>query len=203
LIQQYLEKGDGDKKFAIEAASKMASQVDRTAAVIKNLRDLIRLGRRQIGQQNLHVLIREALDLLEPNLRRTNVSVRVSIARDLHEIMVDRLQVEQVLMNIISNALEAINESGSPERMINIDSFNLEDGRVEIVIRDTGPGFPADFNFRQSGIRSSSKKDGLGVGLSLSRTIIEGHDGELLLEGDKAGAVVRIRLKSFPREAHQ
>lgn len=197
LIQQYLENGQGNRNSAVEAASKMASQVDRTAAVVKNLRDLIRLGRRQIGQQNLHVLIRDALDLLEPNLRRAGISVKISIARDIRDVMVDRLQIEQVLMNIITNAIDAINDGGSNERMINISGFNLDDKMVEIVVHDSGPGFPNDFNFGQSGIRSSHKKEGLGVGLSLSRTIIEGHDGELLLEGDKSGAVVRIRLKSF------
>lgn len=200
FIQQYLERGGGDKGSAIEAANKMTIQVDRTAAVIKNLRDLIRLGRRQVGQQNVQVLIREALDLLEPNLRRTGVSVKVSIARDIRDVMVDRLQIEQVLMNIISNAIDAINDAGSFERLINIDGSNIEGDRVEVAIRDSGPGFPADFNFRQSGIRSSSKKEGLGVGLSLSRTIIEGHGGELYLGGDKRGAVVRIRLKAFPQE---
>lgn len=203
LIQQYLEKDTGEKYAAIDAASKMATQVDRTAAVIKNLRDLIRLGRREIGQQNVHVLVREALDLLEPNFRRTAVSVRVSITRDVLDVMVDRLQIEQVLMNIISNAIDAINDSRSTKRLINIDAFNLDDGRVEIAIRDSGPGFPNDFNFRQSGIRSSSKKEGLGVGLSLSHTIIEGHGGELLLGGDGRGAIVRIRLKTFPREVIQ
>jgi C4-dicarboxylate-specific signal transduction histidine kinase len=104
-------------------------------------------------------------------------------------------------MNIISNAIDAINDSRSAKRLINIDAFNLDDTSVEIAIRDSGPGFPNDFNFRQFGIRSSSKKEGLGVGLSLSHTIIEGHGGELLLGGNNEGAIVRIRLKAFPREA--
>jgi len=200
LIQQYLESGVGGKDAAIDAATKVASQVDRTAAVIKNLRDLIRLGRRQIGQQSLHVLIREALDLLEPNLQRNAISVKVAISRDIRDALVDRLQIEQVLMNIISNAIDAINDSGSQDRLITIEAFNLDDDHVEVIVRDSGPGFPQDFDFRRSGIHSSSKKDGLGVGLSLSRTIIEGHNGSLLLDGDRKGAVVHIRLKSFREE---
>ena len=98
-----------------------------------------------------------------------------------------------------SNAIDAINDSGTHERLINIEATNLDDDHIEVIVRDSGPGFPQDFNLRQPGIHSSSKKDGLGVGLSLSRTIIEGHDGNLLLEGDGKGAVVHIRLKSFPR----
>jgi two-component system, LuxR family, sensor kinase FixL len=200
LVQEYLERGEGDRRLAIEAASKVANQVDRTAAVIKNLRDFIRLGRRQVGEQSPHVLIREALDLLEPNLQRACISVKVSVSRDIRNAAVDRLQIEQVLMNIISNAIDAISDNNSNERLIDIDAKNISKNAIEIKVHDSGPGFPRDFNFRQSGIRSSSKKDGLGVGLSLSRTIVEGHGGELLLEGDGHGAVVRIRLKSATRE---
>lgn len=203
LVQRHLQTGEGDKATAEEAISKMANQVDRTAAVVKNLRDLIRLGRRQIKQQSVHVLIREALDLLEPNLQRAGISVKVAIARDIREAPVDRLQIEQVLINIISNAIDAIDGSGTHPRMINIAAYNLDDERVEIVVRDSGPGFPDGFDFSHSGIRSSNKKDSLGVGLSLSRTLVEGHDGELLLENDGAGAVVRIRLKTLPKDCRQ
>lgn len=204
LVQEYLIKGEGNRDVAIEAASKVASQVDRTAAVVRNLRDFIRLGRRQIGEQNPHLLIREALDLLEPNLQRTGASVKVAIARNIQHAAVDRLQIEQVLMNIISNAIDAMSDNDpSRERLISIDANNIDNSRIEIQVRDSGPGFPPGFDLKKSGIRSSSKRDGLGVGLSLSQTIIEGHGGELLLENDGKGALVRIRLNSFPRGTAQ
>ena len=204
LVQEYLVKGEGDRLIAIEAASKVASQVDRTAAVVRNLRDFIRLGRRQIGEQNLHVLIREALDLQEPNLQRAGASVKVTIPRDIRSVAVDRLQIEQVLMNIISNAIDAMSDNEPDrERLIKITARNIDPDRLEIVVKDSGPGFPSGFDLRKSGIRSSSKRDGLGVGLSLSQTIVEGHGGELLLENDGNGALVRIRLHSFPRGAIQ
>ncbi len=200
LVQEYLVKGEGDRKIAIEAASKVASQVDRTAAVVRNLRDFIRLGRRQIGEQSPHLLIREALDLLEPNLQRTGASVKVTVARNIRNAAVDRLQIEQVLMNIISNAIDAMSENDpSKDRLISISANNIDGNRIEIQVRDSGPGFPPGFNLKKSGIRSSSKKDGLGVGLSLSQTIVEGHGGELILENVGKGALVRIRLNSFPR----
>ncbi|HML27245.1 MAG TPA: MASE1 domain-containing protein [Hyphomicrobium sp.] len=204
LVQEYLAKGEGNRDIAIEAASKVASQVDRTAAVVRNLRDFIRLGRRQIGEQNPHLLIREALDLLEPNLQRTGASVKVAIARNIQNAAVDRLQIEQVLMNIISNAIDAMSDNDpSRERLISIEANNIVNNRIEIQVRDSGPGFPPGFDLKKTGIRSSSKKDGLGVGLSLSQTIVEGHGGELLLENDDKGALVRIRLNSFPRGTTQ
>lgn len=200
LVQEYLVKGEGNREIAIEAASKVASQVDRTAAVVRNLRDFIRLGRRQIGEQSPHLLIREALDLLEPNLQRTGASVKVTIARNIRNAAVDRLQIEQVLMNIISNAIDAMSENDPmKDRLISISAANIDNNRIEIQVQDSGPGFPPGFNLKKSGIRSSSKKDGLGVGLSLSQTIVEGHGGELILENKGQGALVRIRLNSFPR----
>lgn len=200
LVQEYLVKGEGNREIAIEAASKVASQVDRTAAVVRNLRDFIRLGRRQIGEQSPHLLIREALDLLEPNLQRTGASVKVTIARNIRNAAVDRLQIEQVLMNIISNAIDAMSENDPmKDRLISISATNIDSNRIEIQVQDSGPGFPPGFNLKKSGIRSSSKKDGLGVGLSLSQTIVEGHGGELILENKGQGALVRIRLNSFPR----
>lgn len=200
LVQEYLVKGEGNREIAIEAASKVASQVDRTAAVVRNLRDFIRLGRRQIGEQSPHLLIREALDLLEPNLQRTGASVKVTIARNIRNAAVDRLQIEQVLMNIISNAIDAMSENDPmKDRLISIGAANIDSNRIEIQVQDSGPGFPPGFNLKKSGIRSSSKKDGLGVGLSLSQTIVEGHGGELILENKGQGALVRIRLNSFPR----
>lgn len=200
LVQEYLVKGEGNREIAIEAASKVASQVDRTAAVVRNLRDFIRLGRRQIGEQSPHLLIREALDLLEPNLQRTGASVKVTIARNIRNAAVDRLQIEQVLMNIISNAIDAMSENDPmKDRLISISAANIDSNRIEIQVQDSGPGFPPGFNLKKSGIRSSSKKDGLGVGLSLSQTIVEGHGGELILENKGQGALVRIRLNSFPR----
>ncbi|MBS0252487.1 MAG: MASE1 domain-containing protein [Proteobacteria bacterium] len=199
LVQEYLMTGEGNREIAIEAASKVASQVDRTAAVVRNLRDFIRLGRRQIGEQSPHLLIREALDLLEPNLQRTGASVKVAIARDIRNAAVDRLQIEQVLMNIISNAIDAMSENyPSKDRLISISANNIDGNRIEIQVQDSGPGFPPGFNLRKSGIRSSSKKDGLGVGLSLSQTIVEGHGGELILKNEGEGALVLIRLNSFP-----
>jgi two-component system sensor kinase FixL len=204
LVQEYLVSGQGDRTVAIEAASKVASQVERTAAVVRNLRDFIRLGRRQISEQSPHLLIREVLDLLEPNLQRAGASVKVAIARDIQNAAVDRLQIEQVLMNIISNAVEAmVDNDSSRERLIKIGARNISGNRIEIEVADSGPGFPTGFDLRKSGIRTSSKKDGLGVGLSLSQTIIEGHGGELLLSSNDKGALVRIRLKSFPRGAEQ
>ncbi|HET6388562.1 ATP-binding protein [Hyphomicrobium sp.] len=202
VVQDYLVKGEGDRSLAIEAATKVASQVDRTAAVVRSLRDLIRLGRRQVAEQHPALLVTEALDLLAPNLARAGAAVKVAIPRDIRTVAVDRLQIEQVLMNIISNAADAMSENEPARaRVIHISASNTGSDRVEIVIKDRGPGFPAGFDLRKSGIRSSSKRDGLGVGLSLSQTIVEGHGGELVLENDSEGAVVRIRLDSFHREA--
>ena len=108
--------------------------------------------------------------------------------------MVDRLQVEQVLINLIRNSVEAIEGSGSLGGGISIEAEPTGGGLVEICIMDTGPGFPRERI--ESGFLplSSSKTDGLGLGLSLSRSIVEAHGGRLWLDAVAHGASIRFTL---------
>jgi len=123
--------------------------------------------------------------------------VTVSVERNVPRIMVDKLQIEQVLVNLIANANEAmaVNEPG--DKHLHLRAKNLPGtGEVEIMVSDNGPGFPPDFDIRRSGLMGSTKEDGLGVGLSVSRTIVESHGGELAIGGSAKGAVVSIRLRA-------
>ena len=108
-------------------------------------------------------------------------------------MMVDLLQVEQVLLNLLRNAIEAISER---ERggLVTIQATRLDRDEVGFEIRDTGPGFPADFATAEFPPFSSTKSEGLGVGLSLCRSIIESHGGKFQIGGGREGAVVRFTL---------
>ena len=86
----------------------MAAQVGRTDAVVKSFRDLVKRGRPQIRSESVHEVFRETLGLISPTLQREGVDVTVSIERGIRRIMIDKLQIEQVLINLISNAVEAM-----------------------------------------------------------------------------------------------
>lgn len=196
LVKRYLETDAGTKSAAIEAAGKAVAQVERTAAIIKSLRDLIRLGRSEIGPQSVQRIVRETVEMLEPNLQRSNVELKTRIPKDLPEVLADLLQVEQVLLNLIWNAIEAIGGAGYKRGTVTITAAAQPEGFVEISVSDTGPGFSRDLKDAAVGPAISTKPDGLGLGLALSRSIVEGHGGRLTIGGDGSGAIVRFTLRT-------
>jgi len=196
LIKRHLETGAGSKAAVVEAAAKAVAQVDRTAAIIKSLRDLIRLGRSEFRPQSVARIVRETVDLLEPNLQRGAVALKTQIPKDLPPVRADLLQVEQVLLNVIWNAIEAIQGAGHARGTVTITAAAPVPGFVEISVSDTGPGFSRDFKSSPVGPAMSTKPDGLGLGLALSRSIVETHGGRLTIGGGEGGAVVRFTLRT-------
>jgi C4-dicarboxylate-specific signal transduction histidine kinase len=180
----------------VETAGKVAAQVERASEVVKRLRALVRLDRDGRAPTSIERIVTEALDLCQPDLDRNGIRVRANIANNLPLVIVDLLQIEQVLLNIFRNAIEAMNETAHGGRTITIDANLIKNGDVEVSVRDTGPGFPAELLADQFPPFSTTKPEGLGVGLSLSRTIVEAHGGRLTTGGDSHGAVVRFTLPS-------
>ncbi len=197
LVKRYMETGTGSREAAIDAAAKAVAQVERTAAIIKSLRDLIRLGRSEIAPQSVQRIVRETIDLLEPNLPRGKVEIKTRIPKELPLVLADLLQVEQVLLNLLWNAIEAIEGEGRATRgTISIAATSQAPGFVEISVADTGPGFPHAFKVASVGPSRSTKRNGLGLGLALSRSIVEAHGGRLSIDDSASGAVVRFTLRT-------
>jgi two-component system sensor kinase FixL len=178
----------------VDTAQKAAAQVERAAEVLKRLRALIRLDQTGRAPTSIDRIVKETLDLCQPGLAQHNVKVETIFATDLPLVMADLLQIEQVLMNIVRNAVEAIHEAGATGGTITIKAVRADNETVAITVSDTGPGFLPELTAKQMLPLSSTKPDGLGIGLSLSRTIIEAHGGRLALGGSAEGAVVSFTL---------
>jgi two-component system sensor kinase FixL len=108
--------------------------------------------------------------------------------------MVDMLQIEQTLLNLMRNSIEAIGAAKHRNGVINIEAIQDGAGTVEIRIVDNGPGFPPDFMDSPFLPFASQKTEGLGVGLPLCRSIVEAHGGRLWLDRNARGAVVHFTL---------
>ena len=116
--------------------------------------------------------------------------------------MVDMLQIEQVLLNLMRNSIEAIGDSGSPHGSILIEAKPADNEFVEVRVVDSGPGFPREQIENGFLPLSSSKADGLGIGLPLCRSIVEAHGGRLWLDASSQGASVRFTLPIAKKSEH-
>ena len=171
---------------------------ERASAVIQRLRSL--LARHELDRQRLdpNTLVREAVSLMTQEADRRGVRVVENLGTSLPAVEGDRVHLVQVLLVLLINALDAMEERYSSNREVAI-STGAADGGVEIVVRDGGPGIrPADFS-RLFDSFFTTKANGMGLGLSIARSIIEAHGGKIWAENSTGGgAVFHIRLAAAP-----
>ena len=186
----------------VDAARKAAAQISRASDVVRRLRTLVRLGRSDMARTRIDLIVREAVELIRPDAEQQNVLLKVDVASNLPVVMADKLQIEQVLLNLMRNSIEAIAAARSSRGQITIRAAIEQPGFVEITVNDTGPGFPAALATDELPPTPAIKKDGLGVGLSLCRTIAKAHGGELHIWNRYPGATVGILLPISEMSQH-
>lgn len=174
-----------------QAVGKTVEQVERAADVIRRLRALIKLDHSGRKTSRLATMVDVALRLCRPDLERHHVVIRLDLPPTLPAVEVDALQIEQVLVNVIQNARDAMGNDGGT---ITITARALDAETIEVQVKDTGPGFPASMLEGPLLQFWTSKPHGIGIGLSLSRSIIESHGGRLDLAAGPVGALVRFTL---------
>jgi C4-dicarboxylate-specific signal transduction histidine kinase len=190
---RWLERDDPDMSEAREAASRLVKDVTRAADIISSTRSLFRKGALQRELVDVNELIREMIVLLRSEANRYSISIRTELAEHLPKIMADRVQLQQVFLNLMLNGIDAMKEmSGGSELTI---KSQADDGELKISVRDTGVGLPpeqADQIFRAF---YTTKDSGTGMGLSISRSIIESHGGRLwVADNSGRGAVFQFTL---------
>jgi C4-dicarboxylate-specific signal transduction histidine kinase len=194
LVADMTSSTSPDAAELAEIAKKAVAQVDRAAEVIRRLRALVRLDRSNRAVCSVERLVEEAIELCQPSLDRAIVTAQFRQAVDLPPVMVDLLQIEQVLVNLMRNSVEAIAGSGNLEGGILIEAKPADREFVEIRVLDSGPGFSRELIENGFLPLSSSKPDGLGLGLPLCRSIVEAHGGRLSLDAVSHGASIRFTL---------
>lgn len=189
-------KGATEAKAASEASARVIAQVDRAAEVVRRLRNFIRLGRSEISPANVRKVLEDALGYCRADLDRYGILARTDVEPELPEVHVDVLQIEQVIVNLIRNAAEALSDAGRYDGKVIIEAAREGDDRVVVRVRDNGPGFDADLFERALLPFTTTKEDGLGLGLSLARSIVEAHGGRLVIASTASGATVSFTLQA-------
>lgn len=194
LVSASLHDQIGPNRSIAETAEKAAAQVQRAADVVRHLRALIRLDKSDRAPIQIERIVKEALAICQPDLERTHIATSLSIPAGLPAVIADMLQIEQVVLNLVRNAIDAIEKQDDPVRRIEIAARALDGDFVEISVCDSGPGFDPALLESPPLPFVSAKDGGLGIGLSLCRSIVESHQGTLRLATDERGARVAFTL---------
>ncbi|MFN2425247.1 MAG: PAS domain-containing protein [Candidatus Binatia bacterium] len=180
----------------LELLASIASETMRAAGIVAHLRSFVDKGEPQMEEVDLVEVVRHVPHLLLLDFERSRVSLRTALANDPLRVRADSIQIEQVIVNLLQNAIDSIHEAEATERVIEL-SASRRNGNAEISVRDTGTGVSASAAERMFEPFFTTKKQGLGMGLALSRSVLESHRGRIWMEDPSdggAGIIVRFSL---------
>jgi two-component system sensor kinase FixL len=173
----------------------IADQAVRAGDIIRRLRSLTRTGNTQHGPADVNAVIAELTDLIQSDAKVHGVAYRAELAPNLPQITLDRAQIQQVVLNLVRNALEALALAQLDAREVVVRTRRTPEGDVEIAVCDNGPGVDSQIADRMFDPFCTTKPDGTGLGLAISRTIVRAHGGSLEHSPHvPAGACFAIRL---------
>ena len=185
-----------EKPDLVAALEKTAKQAERAAQIIRRIRAFVKRSEPRREPSHPATIVDESVDLAGIELRRRNVALHIYVAQRLPVLMVDPILIEQVLLNLLKNAAEAIDSAGLPLPRRNIELRVVprhtpdEGGVIEFTVTDSGPGLKDEVIGRLYEAFFSTKVEGLGIGLSLCRSIIESHRGRIRAENLYNGTTV-------------
>ena len=183
---------EGMRDQLIEVMERVASQAERAGEIIRQLRRFIRKEEPERKWVDLNRLIRELVAFLQPELRKARVILQLQLLEELPQLWAHDIQLEQVLLNLTRNAIEAMQDVPPEQRRLLVRT-SLGEGGVELVVEDSGHGISEALREKIFEPFVTTKEQGMGLGLSISRGIIEAHDGRLVLD-HASGRGTRLRI---------
>jgi signal transduction histidine kinase len=180
---------------ARQSAALVIADGHRAAEIIRRIRDLAKKAPLQKEWLDLNATIRDVIALARSEVHRNGVVVETHLAGDVPLILGDRVQLQQVLLNLLMNAIEAVSGLGAEPRALWVSSERVAATEVVVAVRDSGPGFDPQHLDRLFDAFYTTKPHGLGLGLAISRRIIEAHGGRLWATANAPhGAVLQFTL---------
>jgi C4-dicarboxylate-specific signal transduction histidine kinase len=199
---RWLTRDHPDLEEAREAASRIVKDSTRAAEIIGRIRLLFKKSNPQRELVDVNEVVREMIVLLRGEATRHNILVGTELEADLPQIMGDRVQLQQVLMNLMLNGIEAMKDVDGKRELV-IKSQRTENEQVLVSVSDTGAGLPVQQGDQIFKAFFTTKPEGTGMGLSISRTIVESHGGRLwAAENSPRGASFFFSLPT-KAEAHE
>lgn len=182
-----------------DALDKASDQAMRAGQIIRRLRDFVAHGETERRIESLSKLIEEASALALVGAKEQGIRVRFQFESGADPVLVDKVQIQQVLLNLLRNAMEAMH--GAPQRDLSISTAAAEGNMVMVSVRDTGSGIAEEIASQLFQPFVTTKRQGMGVGLSISRTIIEAHGGRIWVDSKPGeGTTFYFTLRALTKE---
>jgi two-component system sensor kinase FixL len=196
-----LEKAEGENVAKVrEALGETTKQTLRAGQIIRQLREFVARGEAEKRPENLSKLIEEASALALVGAKEEGVRTLFRFASNTDKVLVEKIQIQQVLLNLIRNAIEAMHECDRKELLVTTAA--ADGGMIEISVADTGQGLSETIGDRLFQPFVTTKPSGMGVGLSISKRIIEAHGGKMRAEPNPGGGTV-FRFTLEPAERNE
>lgn len=154
-------------------------QAERAGNVIRRIKAFVKKREPNRSTVNISNIVRETLAFVDSEIRNHNIKVSLDLLEQIPMVLADRVQIEQVLLNLIRNAVEAMDETEEDKRYLTIKTLKDSDDTIRVVVRDNGKGLTSEIEERLFDAFFTTKPADLGIGLSISRSIINVHEGEL------------------------
>lgn len=195
LCRKTLQTASGDGDALSEAVDQIFEQADRANEIIHSIRGFVHKDPPGRESVSLNLAVERIADLLRGDAREHGAAISFEFADHLPPVAANMLQIQQVILNLAHNGIEAMVRNAPDRRRLVISTARLDDGSVAIDVGDSGPGIPSDAMDSVFEPFFTLKPDGIGMGLSISRTIVEAHGGELSVISNTAdGACFRVSL---------
>ncbi len=189
-----LEEGRSDDPRFRAALADAASMAQQAGSIIRHIRDFLRRRGPERRETSVGEVIEQALEIVRPLARRHGVAIEVDLPREPVRVWADAIQLQQVLINLMRNAVEAMMEVSGQRVLGILVSVDAQGEELRVTVRDTGPGLGEADVDRVFAPFYTEKADGLGMGLAISRSIIESHGGRLWAEASPHGGVFHFAL---------
>jgi len=192
---RWLEGDRPNLDEARQAAKRLIRDGYRAGEIVKSIRALAKKSVPEVARLDLNDVIQEVIALMRTEFRRHDISIETALCADLAPVLADRIQLQQVILNLIMNGVEAMTEVTTRPRLLAVRSATAEIGEVLVSIEDSGPGLDSMQASRIFEPFFTTKREGMGMGLSICRSIIEAHGGRLCaLPGVPRGSAFQFTL---------
>jgi two-component system sensor histidine kinase TtrS len=188
--QRVIKNRDYDQNELVFALERIAVNAKRAGNIISHMRGFIRKEEPCTELSDINRLIREAIDLVNAELQQLEIDIVLDLQDSLPDVTVDPVQIQQVILNLVRNSMEAIDSHTGEERRITVGTRLDQSNGIEVSVTDTGPGLDAEIARKIFTTFVTTKAEGMGIGLSICKSIVEAHGSELVTRQRLGGGAI-------------